>query len=159
SAFAPHRFPFRSGQGETGLESVLSAPVLLLVTILGATEPPPAAPERTRAARQALASGDYAGAAELARQAIETAPDFADAWLLLGLALFRGDHPAPARDAFARAAELDPSSAIIQFNLGSSCFESGLGADAETAYLAAAKLDSKLAPLALLRAGMAARLA
>src|SRR5262249_50906288 len=99
---------------------------------------------------------EYDRAAELATQATLLTPDDGDAWLVLGLARFRAGHAAEARLAFQRAVLLLPDSALARFDLGSAAFETGAFDEAEQAWLEAARLSDKLAPLATLRAGMAA---
>jgi tetratricopeptide (TPR) repeat protein len=127
--------------------------VLLLAWLWQSTEP---AHDRVAAARAALEAHDYGRAAELAAQAATLTPDDGEAWLVLGLAHFRAGRPEPARQAFQRAVELTPSSGLAHFNLGSADFESGHLDEAEREWLQAAQLDGRLAPLAMLRAGMAA---
>jgi tetratricopeptide (TPR) repeat protein len=107
-------------------------------------------------ARRALDAHEYERAATLAQQGIDATPDDAEAWLVLGLARFRGGKPDEARLAFERAAALEPESALAQFNLGSAAFETSHFDQAQAAWLEAAKRSDKLAPLATERAGMAA---
>src|SRR5262245_17606716 len=99
---------------------------------------------------------EFDRAADLAAQATAATPDDAEAWLVLGLARFRGGHAEEARLAFERSVELAPDSALAQFNLGSAAFETNRFDQAERAWLEAAQKSDKLQPLALLRAGMAA---
>lgn len=108
-------------------------------------------------ARAALDAKDFEAAREAAARAARRAPADGEAWRLLGLALFRDGRPADAVPAFTRAAAIQPRSAILRFNLGSALLEAERGAEAERAYLEAARLDGKVAPLALLDAGLAAQ--
>jgi tetratricopeptide (TPR) repeat protein len=124
--------------------------VILLVLALVLQEPTIAD------ARRALDGHEYERAAALAQQATDDAPDDAEAWLVLGLARFRGGKPEEARLAFERAATLAPESALAQFNLGSAAYETSHFDQAETAWLEAARRSDKLLPLATERAGMAA---
>jgi tetratricopeptide (TPR) repeat protein len=107
-------------------------------------------------ARRALDAHEYERAATLAQQAADATPEDAEAWLVLGLARFRGGKPEEARLAFEHAVTLAPESALAQFNLGSAAFETNHFDQAETAWLEAAQRSDKLAPLATERAGMAA---
>lgn len=73
------------------------------------------ADRRYRYAEACLADGDHAGAADLAEQALERAPRYAPAWLLLGRAraglAASGTDPAlrdAAAQAYARALDIDP---------------------------------------------------
>lgn len=73
------------------------------------------ADRRYRYAEACLADGDHAGAADLAEQALERAPRYAPAWLLLGRAraglATSGTDPAlrdAAAQAYARALDIDP---------------------------------------------------
>jgi predicted TPR repeat methyltransferase len=59
-------------------------------------------------AKGAFDEGDYPVAADLARQAIELAPQFAAAWALLGRALLPSGERAEAVEALTRALALDP---------------------------------------------------
>src|SRR5262249_39689349 len=93
---------------------------------------------------------EYDQAADLAAQATALAPDDAEAWLVLGLARFRGGHPDEARLAFERSVQLAPESALAQFNLGSAAFETNHFDQAEQAWLEAAHKSDKLLPLAML---------
>jgi predicted TPR repeat methyltransferase len=88
------------------------------------------ADRRYRYAEACLAEGDWAGAADLAEQALEIAPRFAPAWLLLGRARAAqaesGADPAlrtAAARAYACALDLDPDDA-----LGVRAHRVGLGA-------------------------------
>ena len=75
---------------------------------------------------------------------------------MVGLARFRAHEPAAAIAPFSRALALAPSSAMVRFDLASALYQAGCFADAETRYLEAAARDDKIAPLALLNAGLAA---
>ncbi|ACB25669.1 methyltransferase domain-containing protein [Methylobacterium radiotolerans] len=73
------------------------------------------ADRRYRYAEACLADGDHAGAADLAEQALERAPRYLPAWLLLGRAraglAASGTDPAlrdAAAQAYARALDIDP---------------------------------------------------
>ena len=77
------------------------------------------ADRRYRYAEACLADGDHAGAADLAEQALEIAPRYAPAWLLLGRAreglAARGDDPAlraAATRAYACALDIDPDDTL-----------------------------------------------
>jgi len=77
------------------------------------------ADRRYRYAEACLADGDHAGAADLAEQALEIAPRYAPAWLLLGRAreglAVQGDDPAlraAATRAYACALDIDPDDTL-----------------------------------------------
>ena len=77
------------------------------------------ADRRYRYAEACLADGDHAGAADLAEQALEIAPRYAPAWLLLGraregLAVQDGDPAlrAAATRAYACALDIDPDDTL-----------------------------------------------
>lgn len=59
-------------------------------------------------AREALEAGDAAAAADLARQALDLAPDWPPAWLLLGEALQADGRPGEAVAAFRETLKRDP---------------------------------------------------
>jgi tetratricopeptide (TPR) repeat protein len=107
-------------------------------------------------ARAAMEAHQLARAFVLARLAELRAPDAADPPLVAGLAQFRDGHPERAIAPFTRAAARAPSSATARFNLASALYEAGRADDAEPTYLQAASLDEKVAPLALLNAGISA---
>jgi tetratricopeptide (TPR) repeat protein len=110
-------------------------------------------------ARAAMDAGHLGKAFALATLAELRAPDAAEPPLVAGLAQFRGGHPQQAIAPFTRAAARNPASATARFNLASALFEAGRADDAEPTYLQAASLDAKVAPLALLNAGIAASVA
>ncbi|MCJ2122560.1 methyltransferase domain-containing protein [Methylobacterium sp. J-077] len=77
------------------------------------------ADRRYRYAEACLADGDFPGAADLAAQALELAPRYAPAWLLLGRAreglAAQGDNPAlraAATRAYACALDIDPDDTL-----------------------------------------------
>jgi predicted TPR repeat methyltransferase len=77
------------------------------------------ADRRYRYAEACLAEGDYAGAADLAEQALEIAPRYAPAWLLLGRAREGLADPdrapelrASAARAYACALDIDPDDTL-----------------------------------------------
>jgi predicted TPR repeat methyltransferase len=59
-------------------------------------------------AKGALDEGDFPAAIDLARQALELAPQFAAAWALLGRALLSSGERTEAAEALTRALALDP---------------------------------------------------
>jgi predicted TPR repeat methyltransferase len=59
-------------------------------------------------AKGAFDEGDFPAAIDLARQALDLAPQFAAAWALLGRALLSSGERAEAAEALARALTLDP---------------------------------------------------
>ncbi|HEY2747342.1 MAG TPA: hypothetical protein VGL86_22120, partial [Polyangia bacterium] len=113
------------------------------------------AAENLAAARRALDAHEWDRAAALAALASARAADSGEAAMVVGLARFRAHEPTAAIAPFARAAALDPASATIRFDLAAALYQSGRFADAERAYLAAAARDERIAPLALLDAGLA----
>jgi predicted TPR repeat methyltransferase len=60
-------------------------------------------------ARESLAAGDEAGAADLSEQVLELAPDYAPAWFLLGEAREKLEQREGAIAAFRKAREYDPA--------------------------------------------------
>jgi tetratricopeptide (TPR) repeat protein len=114
------------------------------------------ATENLQAARHALVEHQWERAAALAALASARLPDSAEAALTVGMARFRAHEPAAAIAPFTRAAALAPTSATARFDLGSALYQSGRFGEAAARYLEAAARDDKLAPLALLDAGMAA---
>jgi tetratricopeptide (TPR) repeat protein len=112
--------------------------------------------ENLAAARRALEEHEWERAAALAALAAARAPESAEAAKLVGMARFRAHEPAAAIAPFTRAAALQPGSATLRFNLASALYQAGRYADAEARYAEAAARDDKLAPLALLNAGLAA---
>ncbi len=82
--------------------------------------------------------------------------DSAPTLLTRGLESFRAGAFEEARSAFEQAVELDPRSAVANFDLASALFQLKHYAAAEGAYLLAADLDKTIAPLATYNAGLAA---
>lgn len=70
------------------------------------------ADRRYRYAEACLAEGDAAACADLAAQALEIAPGYAPAWLLLGRAREGLADPDGAREAYAAALGLDPQDVL-----------------------------------------------
>ena len=110
-------------------------------------------------ARAALRADDPEGARVLAEQAVQAAPDDADARIVLGLALYALEQPAQALAAFdaalARSGAAPP--AALLSNRGACLSALGRHGEAERAYLAAAqRAQTPLDALAMLNAGFAA---
>lgn len=59
-----------------------------------------------------------AQAAEAYRKATEAAPDWVEAHINLGTALFQLQRPIAAQQSFATAARLEPNNPLVHFNLG-----------------------------------------
>jgi tetratricopeptide (TPR) repeat protein len=64
-------------------------------------------------------------AADAYRRAIELSPEWVEAHINLGTALYQMEHMEEARDVFARATRLDSRNALAHFNLG--CMHDRLG--------------------------------
>ena len=112
--------------------------------------------EALATARRALDAHDFPRAAALAALASAREPSSVEAALVVGLARFRAHEPTAAIAPFARAVALEPTSATLRFDLASALYQAGHPRDAEPRYLEAAARDAKVAPLALLDAGLAA---
>src|SRR3954467_14453685 len=115
-----------------------------------------ALPDALAEARRALDAKNWERAGALAALASARAPGSAEAALIVGLARFRAHEPDAAIAPFSRAVALAPSSATLRFDLAAALYQAGHFADAEARYLEAAARDDKIAPLALLDAGLAA---
>src|SRR5262249_35488773 len=127
--------------------------------IVRAAPPLPRADVELDRARAALQAGNPAEAARAATDAAAVDPDDGEAQLLLGLARFRAgryDEALAAFDAAARAAR-PPKPGVVAFNRGATLYKLGRFAEAERAFLEAAAADEKLAAVAMLDAGLAAR--
>jgi len=86
-------------------------------------------------ARELSATGDYYGAIVLLKQAVNFAPDHAEAWHLLGACQER--NPKWRRDAaesFQRALSLDPNSVDVLISLGDLYRTEGLTSRAQACY-------------------------
>jgi Tfp pilus assembly protein PilF len=86
-------------------------------------------------ARELSATGDYYGAIVLLQQAVNFAPDYAEAWHLLGACQER--NPKWRRDAaesFQRALSLDPNSVEVLISLGDLYRTEGLISRAQSCY-------------------------
>lgn len=86
-------------------------------------------------ARELSAAGDYYGAIVLLKQAVEFAPDHAEAWHLLGACQER--NPKWRRDAaesFQRALSLDPNYVDCLISLGDLYRSEGLASRAQSCY-------------------------
>jgi tetratricopeptide (TPR) repeat protein len=93
-------------------------------------------------ARELSAAGDYYGAIVLLKQAVEFAPDHADAWLLLGSCQER--NPKWRRDAaesFQRTLSIDPNKVDALISLGDLYKIEGLPSRAQTCYEDALKIS------------------
>ncbi len=94
------------------------------------------APQLPQVARDlaliAMRRSDFAGAERCVRQAVALQPNDANAWFLLGQALFALTRFDEAEDAFAHAVALHPSFADARFQLGNFAFD-------RKAYAAAAR--------------------
>jgi tetratricopeptide (TPR) repeat protein len=73
------------------------------------------------------------------RRVLELAPDWIEAHINLGVALYQMGHAEKAREAFASAVDLDPNNAISQYNLGCVLEEMGRLDDAVEHLTIAAK--------------------
>lgn len=113
-------------------------------------------PDTLAAARRALDEHDWDRAAALGALASARDPSSAEAALVVGLARFRAHDPEAAIAPFARAVADAPDAATARFNLAGALYQAGHFADAESRYVEAAARDAKVAPLALLDAGLAA---
>ncbi len=69
-------------------------------------------------AQLAMDAGDTDRAITLYRESIDASGDFPDVWNNLGLLLLQRGELGPARSAFARAAELDPTDPRAYYNMG-----------------------------------------
>ncbi|HHN78731.1 MAG TPA: tetratricopeptide repeat protein [Phycisphaerales bacterium] len=69
-------------------------------------------------AQKAMNAGDDDRAISLYRASIDASGDFPDVWNNLGLLLLKRGDLGPARSAFARAAELDPTDPRAYYNMG-----------------------------------------
>lgn len=69
-------------------------------------------------AQKAMEAGDSPRAISLYRQSIDASGDFPDVWNNLGLLLLQSGDLGPARSAFSRAAELDPTDPRAYYNMG-----------------------------------------
>jgi len=86
-------------------------------------------------ARELSATGDYYGAIVLLKQAVNFAPDLAEAWHLLGACQER--NPKWRRDAaesFQRSLSLDPNSVEVLISLGDLYRTEGLASRAQSCY-------------------------
>lgn len=91
-------------------------------------------------ARARHRSGDPVGAAALYRESLERAPDNAEAWHLLGVALAQTGQTLPAIEAFGRAIALKPDHAEAHGNLGTVLQAADRFAESEKALRAAVSL-------------------
>src|SRR5882724_2365685 len=74
--------------------------------------------ERYRLGEAYVADGDPRSAARVLEPAVEAEPASAALWLLLARAYFAAARLGPARAAFERAVEIDPTDAHARFGLG-----------------------------------------
>jgi tetratricopeptide (TPR) repeat protein len=72
-----------------------------------------------------LRIGVWADSETLWRDSVAKAPDNSLAWNDLGMALQDADRPGEARDAFARAVDLDDANTFAHFNLGTALMHLG----------------------------------
>ncbi len=108
----------------------------------------------TNLALQHIRLGMYDQALQLADEAIQLAPQEADAWDNAGLALFYMERYEEAQNAFAQAVELEPHNALFWNNLAGALRERGELAQAERLLLEQVlQLDPSL-PIAHLNLGI-----
>jgi tetratricopeptide (TPR) repeat protein len=92
-------------------------------------------------ARELSAAGDYYGAIVLLKQAVEFAPDHADAWLLLGSCQERNPKwRREAAESFQRTLSIDPNKVDALISLGDLYKIEGLISRAQTCYEDALKI-------------------
>lgn len=95
-------------------------------------------------ARELSATGDYYGAIVLLKQAVNFAPDHAEAWHLLGACQER--NPKWRRDAaesFQRSLSLDPNSVEVLISLGDLYRTEGLASRAQACYEDVLKISAE----------------
>jgi hypothetical protein len=93
-------------------------------------------------ARELSAAGDYYGAIVLLKQAVDFAPDHADAWLLLGSCQERNPKwRREAAESFQRALSLDPNKVDALISLGDLYKGEGLTSRAQSCYEDALKIE------------------
>lgn len=86
-------------------------------------------------ARELAAHGDYYGAIVLLRQSVNFAPDFGDAWHLLGSCQERNPKwRREAAESFQRALSIDPNHTDAMISLGDLYRSEGLATRAQTCY-------------------------
>lgn len=92
-------------------------------------------------ARELSISGDYYGAIVLLKQAVDFAPDHADAWYLLGSCQERNPKwRREAAESFQRALSIDPNKADALISLGDLYRSEGLTSRAQSCYEDALKI-------------------
>jgi tetratricopeptide (TPR) repeat protein len=151
--------------GETDVRARPWFPLLLALVVMGAGPPAAGAAEPQLVSSQALgrarslmAAGDHDGAVAAATAVLVQQPGNGSAYLVLGMAHFRGGRYREALDAFqaARTAPAPPAPGPLAFNEGSTLFALARFEEAERAFQEAASRDGRLGPLAGLNAGQAA---
>jgi hypothetical protein len=86
-------------------------------------------------ARELTVNGDYYGAIVLLKQAVEFAPDNADAWFLLGACQERNPKwRREAAESFQRALSIDPENVDAMISLGDLYRQGGMISRAQTCY-------------------------
>lgn len=92
-------------------------------------------------ARELSVTGDYYGAIVLLKQAVQYAPDLADAWFLLGSCQERNPKwRREAAESFQQALSLDPNHVDALISLGDLYKSEGLSTRAQTCYEDALKI-------------------
>jgi len=99
------------------------------------------AEDRIAAARRLCDADRLAEAETLCREILQAEPDHADAWNLLGLAVFRQGRERAGTAALQRALHLDGGRADIHMNLGNALREAGDAAAAADCLRAALALE------------------
>lgn len=100
------------------------------------------AEQNFRRARELSITGDYWGAIVLVRQAVEYAPDHAEAWYLLGTCLEQNPKwSREAVEAFQRALALDPNMIDALLSLGDLYKAQGMSARAVACYEDALQIE------------------
>lgn len=97
--------------------------------------------ERLDAARALIDRGQNGEAETVLRQVLRLEPDLQDGWTLLAEALLGQDRAQDAYDAYARAIEIGPAGAELEFAAGTVANTAGRADLAEGHYLAAQTLD------------------
>jgi tetratricopeptide (TPR) repeat protein len=119
----------RQGEGATSLQQRLNQRSI--------------AEQNFNKARELVADADYYGAIVLLKQAVQFAPDFSEAWQLLGSCQERNPHwRRDAAESYQRALSVDPENAEALISLGDLYKTEGLISRAQTCYEDALKIDS-----------------
>lgn len=145
STSQPDRREVSLGARDAGPLSPAPAPAVVPTEKPAATNTHKAAYEFYKNGREQLSLGNFTGAVQFYRQAIQLEPDFADVYLSLGHAYLKLEKSQDAIKAFKEATRLNPDMEEAHYGMGLEYFRTGNMKDAAKAFKKAVTVRPKMA--------------